>query len=69
MSTETQQEVAFDVRDDLHGKVIGKGKGTTHFEGNPSAMFAPQWVTYEGKECLLHNDVEGAGPYIIVKKK
>jgi len=68
MSTQTQQEVAFDVRDDLHGKVVGKGKATTHFEGNPSAMFAPQWVTYEGKDHLLYTDVEGANPYIIVKK-
>jgi hypothetical protein len=68
MSTETQQEVAFDIRNDLYGKVIGEGKATTHFEGNPSAMFTPHWVTYEGKDYLLHDDVEGAKPYIIVKK-
>ncbi|MGD2063391.1 MAG: hypothetical protein PVF51_07400 [Nitrospirota bacterium] len=68
MSTQTPQEVAFEIRDDLHGKVVGEGKGTTHFEGNPSAMFAPQWVTYEGKDYLLYTDVEGAKPYIIVKK-
>ena len=69
MATETGQKMDFEIRDGLHGKVVGKGSGTTHFEGNPSQFFAPAWVTYEGKECLIHNDVEGAGPYIIVKKK
>jgi len=68
MATQTEQKVDFEIRDGLRGKVVGKGSGTTHFEGNPSQFFAPAWVTYEGKECLIHNDVEGAGPYIIVKK-
>ena len=68
MATETGQKMDFEIRDGLHGKVVGKGSGETHYEGNPSQNFPPAWVTYEGKERLIHNDVEGAGPYIIVKK-
>jgi hypothetical protein len=68
MATETGQKVDFEIRDGLHGRVVGRGSGETHYEGNPSQSFPPMWVTYEGKECLVHNDVEGAGPYIIAKK-
>lgn len=71
MATQTGQEqnVNFEIRDGLLGKVVGKGTGTTHYEGHPSQNFPPMWVTYEGKECLIHNDVEGAKPYIIVANK
>jgi len=68
MATQTEQKVDFEIRDGLHGKVVGKGSGTTHYEGNPSQNFPPSWVTYEGKDYLIHNDVEGAKSYIIVKK-
>ncbi|RMF79581.1 MAG: hypothetical protein D6739_10900 [Nitrospirae bacterium] len=67
-TTETAQEVTFDVRDDVRGKVIGEGKGVPFYKGTPSPNFPPGWVTYEGKDYLLYRDAPDSDrPYIIVR--
>jgi len=38
---ETVQQVTFDVRDDLRGKVVGEGKGVPFYFGLESPSYPP----------------------------
>ena len=65
---QTVQEVTFDVRDDLRGKVVGEGKGVPFYYGVESPSYPPEWVNYEGKDYyLFHDAADSKRPYIILK--
>ena len=64
----TVQEVTFDVRDNLRGKVVGEGKGAPFYFGLESPGYPPSWVKYEGKDYYLYRDApDSKRPYIILK--
>ncbi len=65
---ETVQQVTFDVRDGLGGKVVGEGKGVPFYLGLESPSYPPSWVSYEGKDYYLYRDAgESERPYIALK--
>ncbi len=62
---ETVQELTFDVRETLRGKVVGQGKGVPFYYGLESPSYPPSWVTYEGKDYYLYHDAPDTDrPYI-----